>query len=299
MINFSDLTNWQTERAAFSPTLKVGFVPTMGNLHPGHLSLCKQSQMENDLTIVSIFVNPTQFNQQTDYLLYPKTLEADLKMLEEIGVDYCVLPTAEQLYPDDYQYRIEEHAFSKLYSQQLGFRLGANERGEGVYDQYMTDDERVCNNSENSSAQSMEGQFRPGHFTGVLTVVMKLFQLIKPHHAYFGEKDFQQYELIKKMVQAFFMDIQVQVGPTIREKSGLAYSSRNNRLSPAEKQLADTFAKIFRQPHKTLTDIQTELEQAQIQVEYLQTLNERRFVAVHIGQVRLIDNYNVEESAYA
>lgn len=253
MINFTSLAQWQTKRSTFPTALRVGFVPTMGNLHPGHLSLCRQSQQENDLTIASIFVNPTQFNQQTDYLLYPKTLDADLKMLEEIGVDYCLLPTADQLYPDEYQYRIDEHDFSK----------------------------------------QLEGQFRPGHYTGVLTVVMKLFQLVKPHHAYFGEKDFQQYQLIKNMAQAFFMEVNVQVCPTVREQSGLAYSSRNNRLSPAEKQSAETFANIFHQPHKTLTAIQAELEQAKIQVEYIQTLHQRRFIAVNIGQVRLIDNYDV------
>jgi pantoate--beta-alanine ligase len=245
-----DINEWRALRSTLK-TPRIGFVPTMGNLHAGHLSLCQQSKQENDLTMVSLFVNPTQFNQESDYLHYPKTLKADLQQLEALQVDYCMLPTVDQLYPDHYHYRIEE----------------------------------------NLHANQLEGKSRPGHYTGVLTVVMKLLQLVKPHQVYLGEKDFQQYQLIKNMVDAFFMDIQVHVGPTIREPSGLAYSSRNNRLSSEEKKQAEKFARIFHQPHKTIDDIQLELEQANIKLDYIETHQNRRFIAVYIGEVRLIDNY--------
>ncbi len=247
--------DWRALRATLKDA-SIGFVPTMGNLHAGHLSLCQQSSQENDLTVVSLFVNPTQFTQENDFLLYPNTLEADLKQLETMQVDYCILPTPEQLYHDHYLYRIEEH----------------------------------------HDSNQLEGKSRLGHYTGVLTVVMKLFQLVKPHQAYFGEKDFQQYQLIKNMVSAFFMDIQVHVCPTIREPSGLAYSSRNNRLSLDEKKQAENFAHIFHQPHKPLDEIKLELEQANIKLDYIETYQERRFAAVYIGTVRLIDNYSLENS---
>lgn len=241
---------WRTLRAEL-PSVSIGFVPTMGNLHEGHLSLCKLSQQQNDLTVVSLFVNPKQFNQESDFLHYPKTLAADLEQLEALKVDYCILPTTEELYADNYHYRVEE-----------------------IHD-----------------AKQLEGKSRPGHYTGVLTVVMKLFQLVKPQHAYFGEKDFQQYLLIKNMVAAFFMDVQVHVCPTIRETSGLAYSSRNHRLSPQEKKQAELFARIFHQPQKTIEEIQSELKQANIKLDYIETYHERRYAAVYIGEVRLIDNY--------
>lgn len=248
-----DLGEWQNLRATFPSTHQIGFVPTMGNLHPGHLSLCHQSRRDNDLTVVSLFINPTQFNQEADFLHYPKTLEADLNLLQEAAVDYCLLPPAAQLYKDHYHYRVEEHAY----------------------------------------AQALEGRCRPGHYTGVLTIVMKLFHLVKPHHAYFGEKDFQQFQLIQGMVDAFFMDIQVHVCPTIREPSGLAYSSRNTRLTPEEKIQATIFARLFHQPDLSIEAIREALVHAQIEVEYLEVHQNRRFAAVHIGQVRLIDNYSL------
>lgn len=248
------LEQWREIRAAFPTGTTVGFVPTMGNLHKGHLSLCARSLSETQKTIVSIFVNPTQFNQLNDFQQYPKTLSADLEQLAEIGVDYCLLPTEEALYPDQFHYRVEE-----------------------------------C-----TQEHSLEGMARPGHFRGVLTIVMKLFQLVQPHHAYFGEKDYQQYQLIRGMVDAFFMDIAVHGCPTIRETSGLPYSSRNNRLSATDIQLAHTFAQLVRRP-LPLSDIRAQLETAQIRVEYLEIVADRVHVAVHIGGVRLIDNFPLNE----
>lgn len=245
--------DWQHQRKIWAKDKRIGFVPTMGQLHAGHISLCKQSQAENDITVVSIFVNPTQFNQKTDYLHYPRNLEADLSLLEANQIDYCLVPTEAEIYPNGYQHRI--HALA----------------------------------AENT----LEGAHRPGHFDGVLTVMMKLFQLLKPHNAYFGEKDYEQYSLIQEMVKDFFLDVSIHLCPTIREPSQLAYSSRNARLSLHDKQKADLFAKLFHQT-KPLAMILADLKAAEIEVEYLEARHNRRFIAVMIGGVRLIDNDEVQ-----
>ncbi|MCE3045105.1 pantoate--beta-alanine ligase [Legionella sp. 16cNR16C] len=247
---FNRLEDWINFRRSLPEKADIGFAPTMGNLHIGHLSLFERSKRENGLTATSLFVNPTQFNRQDDFNHYPRSLEADLQLMENAGVDFCLLPEKEAIYHDGYTYQIQENEFCKL----------------------------------------MEGQYRPGHFNGVLTIVMKLFNLIKPDRAYFGEKDYQQYQLIKGMVSAFFMDIEVIGCPTIREESGLAYSSRNNRLTAEQKQLANQFAQIFHQ-NKSCAEIITELESRGIQVEYLLDYQNRRYVAVLIGDIRLIDNF--------
>ena len=143
---------------------------------------------------------------------------------------------------------------------------------------------------ENKYTQQMEGLQRPGHFTGVLTVVMKLLNLAKPHRAYFGEKDYQQLQLIRDMSTAFFMDIEIKACPTIREASGLAFSSRNGRLNSTQRQLADQFAKIFHQ-NVPCEQIIEELKHIGIAVEYIEAHEGRRFAAVNIGDIRLIDNY--------
>jgi len=223
----------------------------MGNLHQGHATLFVKSLRENEYTVASIFVNPKQFNNQDDFIHYPRTLDADLQLLSDLGVHYCVLPTVHELYKDDYRYIIDETQQSKL----------------------------------------LEGEHRPGHFTGVLTVVMKLLQLVQPQRAYFGEKDYQQLELIRGMVDAFFMPVDIIACPIVREHSGLACSSRNNRLTIAQRALADKFAMIFHQTEKTDYDLIQELQQEQIVVEYLITQDQRRFAAVRIGDIRLIDNY--------
>jgi pantoate--beta-alanine ligase len=245
-----NLKSWTPIRRSFSPTLSVGFIPTMGNLHPGHESLCVRSKQENDISVASLFVNPTQFNQPDDYTNYPRTLEADFERLEKCGLDYCIVPTEEEIYQDKYRYMVEERDLCQL----------------------------------------MEGKHRPGHFNGVLTVVLKLLNLVKPHNAYFGEKDYQQYLLIKGMVNAFFLDTTIKACPTIRESSGLAYSSRNNRLTTEQRIIAEKFAHIFHQ-NKPCATITTELQQEGIDVEYLADYQGRRFTAVVIGTIRLIDNF--------
>ncbi len=248
---FRNMDDWRRFRATLSPELSLGFAPTMGNLHIGHASLFSASQQDNDKTVTSIFVNPTQFNQGSDFTHYPRTLEDDLELLRKSGVDYCLLPDEQSIYGDGYQYQIVE----------------------------------------NKNHQLMEGQHRPGHFTGVLTVVMKLFNLAKPHRAYFGEKDFQQFQLIHDMAAAFFLDIEVKSCPTIRVESNLPYSSRNNRLTEEQRLIADQFASIFHQPNRSSEQVIAELMQINVEIEYLEEHQGRRFVAVKIGDIRLIDNY--------
>lgn len=249
---FDSIESWRTFRKSLSPNTKLGFAPTMGNLHQGHASLFAASKKTNDLTASSLFVNPTQFNNPDDFKLYPRTLESDFALMEQSGIDFCILPENDVLYADGYRYQLIETT--------------------------------LC--------QMMEGAQRPSHFNGVLTVVMKLLQLIKPSVAYFGEKDYQQYLLIKGMVEAFFMDITVELCPTVREASGLAYSSRNTRLTKEQKTMAEIFAKIFHKNQPCATII-AELQNQGIEVEYVQEYLNRRFAAVKIGDIRLIDNYSI------
>ncbi|KTD26103.1 pantoate--beta-alanine ligase [Legionella israelensis] len=252
---FYDLTEWQQIRHQLPSNASLGFVPTMGNLHAGHASLFMQSLKENDYTAVSIFVNPTQFNLPEDFHRYPKTLNADLTLLKELNVHYCFLPNESMMYKDHYRFQIQETELS----------------------------------------QYMEGKHRPGHFTGVLTVLMKLLHLIKPHKAYFGEKDYQQFLLIRDMVDAFFMDTEIIACPTIRENSGLAYSSRNSRLNIAQKKKAEWFARRFHQA-ADCNSLKDELIKAGIKVDYVEEHFNRRFAAVYIDDVRLIDNYSLAQS---
>lgn len=246
----SDLEEWMKIRQSFPSNTRIGFVPTMGNLHLGHTSLMQKSQHENKLTVVSIFVNPTQFNNPEDFIRYPRTLSSDKTLLQELNIDYCIIPEKKDLYIDNFQYQIEEKKLTQL----------------------------------------MEGQYRPGHFTGVLTIVMKLLNLVKPNCLYLGEKDYQQYLLIKDMVNAFFLGIQVKACPTVRELSGLAYSSRNNRLNKEQRILAEKFAQIFHQK-LSIDQIKQELMTLGIKVEYLEEHYNRRFTSILIDDIRLIDNY--------
>jgi pantoate--beta-alanine ligase len=229
--------------------LSIGFVPTMGALHEGHLTLMRKAKAENDKVVVSVFVNPTQFNNPEDLKKYPRTLEKDLELISSVGVDYLFYPEINEMYPDDYRYKVTENSFSKM----------------------------LC------------GAHRPGHFDGVLSIVMKLFNIIKPTRAYFGEKDYQQLKLIEGMVESFFMDVEVVAVPIVRDEMGLALSSRNQRLSPAGISKAQKFAKILKQD-KTLEEIKNELLTHDIEVEYLEYHDNRKYAAVHIEGVRLIDN---------
>ncbi|MDP3706439.1 MAG: pantoate--beta-alanine ligase [Legionellaceae bacterium] len=249
---YYNIEEWQLMRQNMPSHLSIGFVPTMGNLHVGHASLLAASRRENDVTVSSVFVNRAQFNRPDDFNKYPRTMDADLLQLEQNGVDYCLIPNEQDIYHDDYRYQIQETTRSKL----------------------------------------LEGEFRPGHFTGVLTIVMKLFNLVKPHRSYFGEKDYQQYQLIRDMAASFFMGIDVKACPTIRESSGLAYSSRNSRLSAEERQLADKFAFAFHQL-PSCGEIKNKLTELGIGVEYIEDFNNRRYAAVNIGDIRLIDNFSI------
>lgn len=228
---------------------KIGFVPTMGALHKGHLSLIEASKKENDFTVVSIFVNPTQFNDPNDYNNYPNTHSEDLFHLSALKVDYLFTPTKDSIYNDNYSYQLIENNFSK----------------------------KLC------------GAAREGHFEGVLTIVMKLLNIVNPTKAYFGEKDYQQYQLIKGMVESFHMDVEIVPMPTKREKDGLAMSSRNLLLTESERNIAPKFAELI----KTDLDdekLKDELENSGFKIDYIETIENRRFGAVHLGNVRLIDN---------
>jgi len=181
----------------------VGLVPTMGALHEGHASLVRRSVAENDATVVSVFVNPTQFNDKNDLAKYPRTLEADCALLERIGATVVFAPSVEEAYPEP--------------------------------------DERLFSYPPTDTV--MEGSFRPGHFNGVCQIVSKLFMMAEPTRAYFGEKDFQQIAVIRRMVEDLHFDLQMVPCPIVREKDGLALSSRNTLLTEAERGIALNISK--------------------------------------------------------
>ena len=227
----------------------VGFVPTMGALHAGHRSLLETSVRENDRTILSIFVNPTQFNDPKDFEKYPITWDEDLALAEQAGVDAVFAPTRDLLYPDDYTYRLSETEFSGT----------------------------LC------------GAHRPGHFDGVLTVVMKLFQIVQPTKAYFGEKDGQQLQLIQGMVKAFFLNLTIVPVPTVRDADGLAMSSRNRRLSPAERLLAPEIYRALNESESAEAAAHR-LQEKGFRVDYVEDRKGRRYAAAFLGETQLIDN---------
>lgn len=233
----------------FVITKSLGFVPTMGALHAGHLELLKRAKAENQLVALSIFVNPTQFNDPNDFSKYPKTWESDLEIAKQAGVDVIFAPESQSMYPDQYKYQISENDFSN----------------------------RLC------------GASRPGHFNGVLTVVMKLLLLTKPNRAYFGEKDYQQLELIRQMIHAFFLETTLVSVATLRETDGLALSSRNVRLTEAGRQKAPLFYKILKSSPSAEVAA-SELAKAGFRVDYVTDFNHRRFGAIFLDDVRLIDN---------
>ena len=224
----------------------------MGALHEAHASLIRKSWNENDITVVSIFINPTQFYDPDDFINYPITYDEDLKILNDESVDYLFYPEYQSLYPDNYKYKIVETEFSKI----------------------------LC------------GASRPGHFDGVLSVVMKLFNIIRPHKAYFGEKDYQQLKLIEGMVKAFFMDLKIIACPIVRAENGLALSSRNKRLSNNSQITASEFPLLLKQ-NLSVDQIKIQLEEKGFKVDYITELNGRRFGAVYLNNVRLIDNVEI------
>jgi len=230
----------------------LGLVATMGALHQGHISLVKKSINDNSQTMVSIFVNPTQFDQSNDLNNYPNTLNQDIIKLKNTGVNAVFIPNFKDIYPDNYAYQIHEKFLSKQY----------------------------C------------GAHRNGHFDGVLTVVMKLFNLVIPDKAYFGEKDYQQLTLINNMVMAFFMNIKIISCPIVRENDGLAMSSRNLRLTPEQRKVAP---KLFQTLNQNLScdQIALKLTELGFKVDYVEKLDNRLLAAVYLGEIRLIDNLEI------
>jgi pantoate--beta-alanine ligase len=243
-------SEWRRERdAQLRAGVTLGVVPTMGALHEGHLSLVRRSRAENERSLVSIFVNPTQFDDQNDLARYPRTLEEDLRVLRHEGVDFVLLPTEAELYPDGYRYRVVE-----------------------------TDRSRV-----------LEGAHRPGHFEGVLTVVLKLLLLASAERAYFGEKDWQQLSLVRGMTDAFFLPTTIVGCLTVREADGLAISSRNRRLAPPDREKAPRFYAILSSASSPEA-ARRQLRAAGFDVDYVEDREGRRLAAVRLGGVRLIDN---------
>ncbi|MBT3274509.1 MAG: pantoate--beta-alanine ligase, partial [Spirochaetales bacterium] len=222
-------------------------------LHAGHMSLVDRSVNENDITVTSIFINPTQFNDADDYSEYPRLFGEDLAQLEKAGVDIVFCPSEKELYPDGYRYRIKE----------------------------------------NSLSDQLEGAFRPGHFDGVLTIVMKLLIVVAPNRAYFGEKDWQQYLLVRDMAVAFLLSTEIVPCPLVRDSDGLALSSRNSLLSDDERTIAPQFHKILAS-ESLLKDKWDTLTKSKFEVEYMEERDGRILAAVKLGNVRLIDNVKLD-----
>ena len=193
--------------AAKAEGKSIGLVPTMGALHEGHLSLIRRAKEENDVVFVSVFVNPIQFNNKEDLAKYPRTVDADCEKLESVGCDYVFLPTVEEMYPEPVK---EEYHFGPL-------------------------------------EEVMEGPQRPGHFSGVAVSVRRLFDLVKPVRAYFGEKDYQQLAIIRNLIEQIHYDIEIVPCPIVRADDGLALSSRNMRLSPAARAMAPAIYETLQQ----------------------------------------------------
>ena len=227
----------------------VGLVPTMGALHEGHLSLVRRCVRECQAAVVSIFINPAQFDWQEDLRRYPGKIEQDVSLLSDCGVAAVLLPGVGDIYPDNYAYRVSENELSR----------------------------RFC------------GAHREGHFDGVLTVVMRLLNIVRPDRAYFGEKDYQQLQLIRGMVKAFFMDVEIVGCPVIREADGLAMSSRNQLLTPDQRALAALLNRVI-SAKKDACSMRSELEGKGFVVDYIEEFGGHRLAAVTLGKIRLIDN---------
>lgn len=227
----------------------LGFVPTMGALHAGHLSLIGRARRENGRVAVSIFVNPTQYDDPADLERYPRPFAADLAACEAAGADLVFAPSSEGLYPDGYRFRVSETELSR----------------------------------------ELEGAHREGHFDGVLTVVLKLLDIVRPQRTYFGEKDWQQLRLVTDMAAAFFLDTEIVACPTVREADGLAMSSRNALLTPEQRALAPTLYRVLAAGGPTAA-MRSRLEASGFGVDYVERRGDRVLAAVRLGNVRLIDN---------
>lgn len=253
----------------------VGFVPTMGALHSGHLALINRATAENDIVVVSIFVNPIQFNNKTDLETYPRPINEDIRKLEEAACDFLFNPEVDEMYP------------------------------EPVFDKY----------DFGHLDKVMEGKFRPGHFNGVAVVVRKLFEIVTPDKAYFGQKDFQQLRIIQTMTASLNLPVEIVPCPTVREKDGLAMSSRNKLLSQAERKVAPAIYQVltFIKENAGKIAVQELAELAvsklnkyeHLNVEYVEIVDAETLLpvqswsghssiiacaAVYDGKIRLIDN---------
>lgn len=259
---------------------KVGLVPTMGALHAGHASLVKRSVAENDVTVISVFVNPTQFNDKNDLIKYPRTLDADCELLEANGASFAFAPSVEEMYPEQ-----DDRKFSFAPLDTV-----------------------------------MEGAFRPGHFNGVCQIVSKLFDAVQPDRAYFGEKDFQQLAIIREMVKQLHYPLQIVGCPIIREEDGLALSSRNARLSALEREKALKISQtLFKSCTFAATHSVSETQQfvadtiaaePGLRLEYFEIVDGNTLqqvnsweetpyvvgcITVFSGEIRLIDNVKYKE----
>ncbi len=276
MLIFEKIKDLQQSLSLAYSNKRIGFVPTMGALHQGHLSLINQAKKNNDIVVVSIFVNPTQFDNTEDLKKYPRTLEADFKLLKTINCDVVFTPIANDIYNQ------------KIQSESFNF--------DGLEHQ-------------------MEGKFRNGHFDGVGTIVKRLFEIVKPTNAYFGEKDFQQLQIIRKLVEKHEIPVHIEGCEIYREIDGLAMSSRNARLTEKNRDAAPFIYKTLKKAKKKFAKKNTYKvykwvekkfkEHPLLKLEYfeiadeetLQTISEksieknyRAFIAVFAGKIRLIDN---------
>ncbi|MCD6267950.1 MAG: pantoate--beta-alanine ligase [Thermotogaceae bacterium] len=257
----------------------IGFVPTMGFLHEGHLSLVRRAREENDIVVVSIFVNPTQFGPNEDYESYPRDFERDVKLLKELNVDVVFYPSVEEMYPKDFSTYVDETKLSRY----------------------------LC------------GKSRPGHFRGVCTIVTKLFNIVRPTRAYFGQKDAQQFRVIKRMVRDLNMDVELVECPIVREHDGLAMSSRNIYLSGDERaqalalynslKLAENLIKSGERDAEVVKNAMKEFlsRYDKVKIDYVEIVDEETLepvkhiegkvivaIACWVGKARLIDNVIVQ-----
>lgn len=252
---------------------RIGLVPTMGALHSGHVSLLKAAKQETDITVCSIYVNPAQFNNPSDLEKYPRTLDKDLALLEDNSCDVVFVPENKEMYEAAPTIQFDFGRLDKI----------------------------------------MEGKFRPGHFSGVALVVSKLFNLVSPHIAYFGQKDFQQFKIIERLVEELKFDLKLRCMPILREEDGLAMSSRNQRLDEEQRKKAIVFyeslilSKELLTKGEKLSDVRHQInlkcEAVGVKLEYLELANEENLssveivrgknvllIAGYVGEVRLIDN---------
>jgi pantoate--beta-alanine ligase len=274
MILIRTITELRKFRETAFKGKSIGFVPTMGALHSGHLSLIERSKAENDLTIVSIYVNPTQFNESDDFKNYPRTEEADLQLMRPLQPDYVLIPQGNEMYGES----------PKLLTLDL-----------------------------NGLDSVMEGRFRKGHFQGVVTIVDKFFSLILPTRAYFGQKDFQQLAIIKHLAKLRYPTLDIVSCPIIREIDGLAMSSRNTRLTSEERTEALLLSRVLFELElgwnkipfdKLLSNAKAKFKNTQVDLEYLEIVDSKTLIsasnythqemvaciAARVGRIRLIDN---------